>query len=385
MINYGRHSISAEDISAVTRVLKSGNLTQGPEIEKFENLFSKKVNSKYAISLNSCTSALHLSCLALGIKKGDCVWTSPNSFVASSNCAIYCGAKIDFIDIDLITYNICIETLEKKLSDAKKLNKLPKLLVSVHFAGLLNYQKKIHALSKKYGFKILEDACHALGSKNDTEVAGSCKFSDITVFSFHALKAITTGEGGMATTNNKQLFEKLATLRTHGITRNPKKLSINKYNKLHYEQQSLGYNNRITDIQAALGISQLKKLDQFIKKRNNIAKEYDKKLTNLPLVLNKRISNYHSAFHLYVVRTKNKKIKTELINYLFKNKIFVSFHYIPIYHHPFYKKMGFKKGYCPNMEKYYDTAISLPIYPGLKQNDQKIVCKYLNLFFNEKK
>ena len=385
MINYGSHFISAEDINAVTKVLRSGNLTQGPEIKKFEKIFSKKVNSKYAISLNSCTSALHLSCLALGIQKGDYVWTTPNSFVASSNCAIYCGAKIDFIDIDLKTYNICLVSLEKKLSEAKKLKKLPKVLVSVHFAGLLNYQKKIYNLSKKYNFKIIEDACHALGSKNGNQKAGNCKFSDITVFSFHAIKAITTGEGGMATTNNKYLFEKLAMLRTHGITRESKKLTYNKKLPLHYEQQLLGYNYRITDIQAALGISQLKKLDIFIKKRNSIANAYNKNLANLPLILPKKIENFYSAFHLYVVRTKNKKIKIELINYLFKKKIFVSFHYIPIYHHPFYKKMGFKRNYCPNMEKYYDTAISLPIHPKLNKNHQKLICKYLKIFFDAKK
>tara|TARA_B100001964_G_C14237094_1_gene603000 strand:+ start:760 stop:1917 length:1158 start_codon:yes stop_codon:yes gene_type:complete len=385
MINYGRHFISASDIKAVTNVLKSNNLTQGPEIKKFERLFLKKVNSKYAISLNSCTSALHISCLALGIKKGDYVWTTPNSFVASSNCAIYCGAKIDFVDIDLKTYNIDVDTLEKRLLKAKKINKLPKLLVSVHFAGLLNDQQRIYDLSKKFNFKILEDACHALGSKKDSHTAGNCNFSDITVFSFHAIKAITTGEGGMATTNNKYLSEKLVTLRTHGITRNPKKFLNNKKKVLHYEQQSLGYNYRITDIQAALGISQLKKLDKFVKKRNDIAKVYNKSLKNLPLILPEKISNSYSAFHLYVVRTKNKKIKTDLINYLFKKKIFVGFHYIPIYHHPFYKKMGFKKGYCVNMEKYYDTAISLPIYPKLKKIDQKLICKYLKLFFNAKK
>ena len=375
MINYGRHSISQSDIKSVTNVLKSNFLTQGPEIKKFETLFSKKINSKYAISLNSCTSALHASCVALGIKKGDYVWTTPNSFVASANCAIYCGAKIDFIDIDLNTFNIDLDVLEKKLSTAKKNNKLPKLLVSVHFAGLLNDQKRIYNLSKKYNFKILEDACHALGSNYKFNPAGNCKYSDITVFSFHAVKAITTGEGGMATTNNKYLAEKLFTFRTHGIIRDKKK-------KLYYEQQFLGYNYRITDIQAALGISQLKKLDLFTKRRNNIARIYNKKLKNLPLVLPNVTTNSYSAFHLYVVRTKNKKTKFNLINYLFKKKIFVSFHYIPIYHHPFYKKMGFKKGYCVNMETYNNTAISLPIFPLLKKKDQETICKNIKLFFD---
>ena len=385
MISYAKHSICKNDIKAVSKVLRSNYLTQGPEIKKFEFFFSKKVRSKYSISFNSCTSALHASCMALGVKKNDYVWTTPNSFVASSNCALYCGAKIDFVDIDLNTFNIDLNILEKKLLKAKANNKLPKLLVSVHFAGLLNDQKRIYNLSKKYKFKIIEDACHALGSKYKLDLVGNCKYSDITVFSFHAVKAITTGEGGMATTNNKYLSDKLCTYRTHGITREKKKFFSKSKKPLFYEQQLLGFNYRITDIQAALGISQLKKLDKFIKKRNDIAKVYNTKLENLPLILPKTFTNSYSAFHLYVIRTINKKIKFDLINFLIKKKIFVSFHYIPIYHHPFYKNIGFKKGYCSNMEIYNDTAISMPIYPTLKKNEQEKICKYINLFFNAKK
>tara|TARA_B100000780_G_C21088399_1_gene438540 strand:- start:78 stop:1256 length:1179 start_codon:yes stop_codon:yes gene_type:complete len=384
IIPYAKHSISEEDIDAVKKTLKSKNLTQGPEVKKFESIFSKNIGVKHSIAVNSCTSALHLSCLALNLKKNDIVWTSPNSFVASSNSALYCGAKVDFIDIDLETNSISLNELEKKLKIAKKKKKLPKILISVHFGGAPNYQDKIHKLSKKYNFKIIEDACHALGAKYLNQKMGNCKWSDITVFSFHAAKVITTGEGGMVTTNNKELYNKILMLRSHGITRDPAKLLKNKNNRLYYEQQYLGYNFRLTDFQASLGISQLKKLNKFVNIRNKIALFYNKEFKKLPLKIPKIDKSSYSAYHLYVILLKYG-IRKKLIKFLESKNIYPSFHYIPIYHQPYYKMLGFKKNNFPNTEEYFKSALSLPMYPTIKTVELKKITKNINLFFHDKK
>ncbi len=384
MIPYSRQSINNSDLKSVTKVLKSNFLTQGSKVSEFENKISKYVNSRYAVAVNSATSALHLACLAVGLKKGDWLWTSPNSFVASSNCGLYCNAKVDFIDISLDTYNICVDKLEKKLIIAKKLGRLPKVIIPVHFAGLPCDVKKIRKLSKKYNFKIIEDASHALGAKTRFNKVGDCKFSDITVFSFHPVKMITTAEGGVATTNNKFYADKMSMLRTHGIKH--QNLKNKKKNKpWYFEQIYLGLNYRMNDIEAALGISQLKRLNKFIQKRNMISKIYNKKLKDLPLILPLVFKlNFHT-FHLYVIRVDTKKTdmtQKKLYKYLIKNKIKANVHYIPIYTHPFYRKLGFKAKNYPNTNKYYNTALSIPVFPDLKKNNQMRIIKLLFKFFH---
>jgi len=375
MIPYGRQSISKNDIKLVVDVLKSDFITQGPILDKFEDNLASKVDAKYAVASNSATSSLLISCLALGLSKGDTLWTSPNSFVASANCALHCGAKIDFVDIDLDTGNISLERLNEKLISAKKTNKLPKIIIPIHYAGQPTNQKEIWKLSKKYGFKIIEDASHSLGAHYQNEKVGSCKWSDITVFSFHPVKIITSCEGGISTTNTKSVKEKMNLYRSHGITKDPSKFTT-KNGPWHYEQQLLGYNFRMSDVHAALGLSQLNRLDSFIKKRNSIAKRYNAKLESsnlqLPFVKNDTVS----SFHLYVVQILNKNFKSA------HNKIFKSLrsagigtnvHYIPIHLHPYYKKIGFKNGDFPNSEKFSSRALSLPIYFDLTNKEQDFV------------
>ncbi len=382
MIPYGRQEITSSDIKEVKKVLTSNFITQGNKVPKFEKLVAKKVKAKYAIAVNSATSALHLSCMALGVTKNDIVWTSAISFVASANCAVYCGAQIDFVDISLKNYNICSKKLEEKLKIAKKKSLLPSVLVAVHMCGQPCDMKRIYDLSKKYKFKIIEDASHAIGSKYKNTLIGSCKYSSITVFSFHPVKIITTGEGGIATTNSKKLMEKLQILRTHGITKNQKSNSSNN-GEWYYEQIDLGYNYRMTDISASLGISQLKRLDSYVKKRNDLAKRYDIKLKELPLILPK-IPNYiTSSFHLYVVLLDTNQLKInrlKLFNKLRSVDIGVQIHYIPIYKHPFYKKL-FKKNFkLNNSEDYYERCISIPIYPSMKRWQQDKVINALRKF-----
>ena len=374
ILPYSRQKIDNKDIKEVTKVLKSNFLTQGNKVPEFEKKLVKKLKSKYAVASNSGTSALHIACLSLNLKKDDLVWTSANSFVASINCAKYLGTKVDFLDIDKDTYNISINKLEKKLIKAKENKKLPKLIVVVHFAGLPCDLKKIHKLSKIYKFKIIEDASHAMGAKYFDSLIGSCKYSDITVFSFHPVKIITSGEGGMCLTNNKILKDRMLLFRSHGITNENKKFFIKKNNQpWYYEQQTLGYNYRMSDIHAALGISQFKKLKNFVRQRNKIAQNYYKLLKDLPLILPKKIKGYTSTFHLFVIRIdyeNTKKSYKQIFNYLRKNKIWVNLHYLPIYNHPFYKKLVLKKKEFKNMEDYYKSAISIPIYPGLSFSDQ---------------
>ncbi len=389
MIPYSKQEIINKDIAAVIKVMRSPWLTQGPMVKKFENMISKYSNAKYASAVNSATSALHLACMALNVGPGDWVWTSPNSFVASANCAIYCGAKIDFVDIDEKTFNICVKQLEIKLIKAKKEKKLPKVLIPVHFAGQPCDMEKIFTLSKQYKFKIIEDASHAIGAhyklKNSKKKKyikiGSCTHSDITVFSFHPVKIITTAEGGMALTNDSKIDERIKLLRTHGITKSKKFMKTKSKDPWYFEQIKLGLNYRMNDIQSALGIEQCKRIDLFVKARHEKAKLYDKYLNFQKL--NKQIQpkKTYSSYHLYVIKLKLNSInvkKRNIFNYLRKKGIGVNVHYIPIHMHPFYRSIGFKKGDFPNTESYYNSAISLPIYPSLKKKDQFFVIKLIN-------
>jgi len=385
MISYSKQSISKQDQNAVKKVLKSDFLTQGPKVPKFESEIKKITKSKYAIAVNSATSALHIACMALNLKKNDWLWTSANSFVASSNCALYCGAKVDLLDINLDDYNIDIDKLKTKLERTKK-NKRPKILVVVHFGGKPCDMEEIYKLSVKYNFKIIEDASHALGSKFKKRNIGDCFYSDISVFSFHPVKNITTGEGGILTTNNKKISEISKVLRTHGINKDKKKFQFKNNSPWYFEQILLGYNYRMNDIEAALGISQLKRLKFFLKKRNQISKIYTENLKSLNLFLPKQNKNCYNSYHLYPIRIKdNKTIKfrKSLYDFLKEKKIFLNLHYIPIYRHPYYKKKGFKKENFPNCEKYYNSALSLPIYPDLKQKNLFKIIRYIKIFLDK--
>jgi UDP-4-amino-4,6-dideoxy-N-acetyl-beta-L-altrosamine transaminase len=380
MIRYSEQHIDHKDISSVIKTLKSNFITTGPQIQKFEEKLSKKVNSKYSVVFNSATSALHSACIALGLKKNDWLWTSANSFVASANCGLYCGAKIDFLDIELETFNIDLKKLEIKLQKAKK-KLLPKIIVPVVFAGQSYDKDHLIILSKKYKFKILEDASHALGAKYKNRSVGSCR-DIITVFSFHPVKMITTGEGGSAHTSNKRYYNIMKSVSSHGIIRKKKKLNYG-INHLLYEQKYLGFNYRLTDIQASLGLSQLKKLNLFVKKRRNIASIYNQHLDNNNLILPIEKRYAKSSFHLYVVLVNNtkKKVRNDLIIFLKKNKIFTNIHYKPIHLQPYFQKFGFKKGDFKNAEKYYEKAISLPIHPNLKKKEVMTIIKKINNFF----
>ncbi len=381
MIPYARQDINTEDINAVKKVLKSDWLTQGPMVERFEKAINNYTNSKYSVAVNSATGALHISCLALGVGPGDWVWTSPNTFVSSANCALYCGAKVDFVDIDPHTYNISITKLEAKLKEAKIKDKLPKVLIPVHFGGQPCEMIEIYKLSNKYKFKIIEDASHAIGAsytlsdkiiKNKIKI-GACKHSDITIFSFHPVKIITTGEGGMALTNNPKIFKKLKLLRTHGVTRENKLMKKKSEGPWYYQQIDLGFNYRMNDIQAALGFEQVKRINDYIRQRNLIAKRYNKAFKNLPLTRQLKKKGMISAYHLYVITLdKNFSAKDHLkiFNKMRDKKIGVNLHYIPVHTQPYFEKIGFKKGDFPVAENYYQRAISLPMFPTLKRKDQ---------------
>ena len=369
---YGKHSITNGDILKVIRTLKSDFLTQGPLVPEFERLISLKVNSNYAVAVNSATSALHIACLALNLKPEEYVWTSPISFVASSNCALYCGAKIDFVDININTGLIDENLLEKKLKKAAIQEKLPKILIPVHLAGTSCNMEEIYKLSKKYNFKIIEDASHALGAKYKSNPIGSCKFSDITVFSFHPVKMITTAEGGVATRNNKFLFEKMKKLRCHGITKNNNEFIFNQEGKWHYEQNLLGYNYRLSDVQAALGISQLERLEKIVKKRNELLKFYKSISKNIEISFLDIPEDCLSSVHLAIVKFNNfnPKFHKTIFNKMKENNIGVQLHYIPIHLQPFYRKMGFRSGDFPNSEFYAQNVLSIPLFNELKKRDQ---------------
>jgi len=384
-IPYGKQDIDDSDLEAVISTLKSDWLTQGPLVGDFEKAISKKCGAQYACATNSATSALHIACLALGLRKGDTLWTSPNTFVASANCAIYCNAKVDFVDIDPATFNICTNALEKKLIEAERENNLPKAIVPVHFGGLSCDMEHIYRLSEKYGFKIIEDASHAIGSTYKDYPVGSCKFSDITIFSFHPVKIITTGEGGMALTNNEELASRLESFRTHGITRDSQSMIGESEGPWFYQQINLGFNYRITDIQAALGLSQHKRLDEFVKRRNELAKRYKKEFQNLEIRFQEVSTDNVSAYHLFVINLLNAediKNRKNIFTSLRDAGIGANVHYIPVHYHPFYKSLGFSKGDFPISEKYYDSAISLPMFPGLKEEDQDFVIENIKNLIN---
>jgi len=372
-IPYGRQSISDEDIQAVVNVLRSDWITQGPAIGKFEQAVADYCGAHYAVAVNSGTSALHIACLAAGLGPGDTLWTSPNTFVASANCGLFCGAGVNFVDIDPHTYNLSVKRLEEKLVAAQQNGTLPKLLVPVHFAGQSCDMARIADLAKIYGFKVVEDASHAIGGSYRKTVIGSSSFSDMTVFSFHPVKIITTGEGGMVLTNNKELYEKLARLRSHGITRDPALMQGDSHGPWYYQEIELGFNYRMTDMQAALGLSQLKCLDEFVARRHQLVGRYNQALSNLPLVLPYQHPDTYSAFHLYVIRLKlnaMKKNRRQVFEELRSSGIGVNVHYIPVHTQPYFRTLGFNAGDYPEAEKYYENAISLPMFSGLSEKAQ---------------
>lgn len=385
MIPYGRHDITQSDIDSIVEVLKSDFLTQGPMVPLFENNVVNYCGAKYAIAVNSATSALHIACLALGLSPGDWLWTSPISFVASANCALYCGAKVDFVDIDPQTYNMSISSLEEKLLSASRDGKLPKIVIPVHLSGQSCDMEKINALSKKYNFHIIEDASHAIGASYQEMPIGCCRYSDITVFSFHPVKIITTAEGGIAVTNNLALSKRMELLRSHGITRDTALMTKASDGPWYYEQIDLGFNYRMTDLQAALGVSQMDRLEQFLARRRELAARYDRQLSNLPILLPWQYPDAKSAYHLYIIRLKLSKIKKthlEVFNELRKKGVGVNLHYIPIYRQPFYQSIGFQYSEWVNSEEYYSDAISIPIYHGLTNEMQdkviNAICETVN-------
>jgi UDP-4-amino-4,6-dideoxy-N-acetyl-beta-L-altrosamine transaminase len=376
VIPYGRQHIEEDDIQAVIRVLKSDWLTQGPVIEEFERAVAAYCGAQYAVAVSSGTAALHLACLAAGLGLGDYLWTSPNTFVASANCALYCGARVDFVDINPQTYNMEVTALAKKLTTAACEDRLPKIVVPVHFAGQSCEMAAIRELADKYGFTIIEDACHALGGYYRGTKVGSCTFSEMTVFSFHPVKIITTGEGGMILTNREDLYEKLLRLRTHGITRDPVLMEGETHGPWYYQQIELGFNYRMTDIQAALGLAQLQKIEKFLKRRRYLAERYNEGLKDLPVVLPYQHPETESAWHLYVIRVEAAR-RREIFEHLRAEGILVNVHYIPVHTQPYYKKLGFKTGDFPEAEQYYRGAITLPLHYGLSDKEQDYVIERL--------
>ena len=380
MIPYGRQDITTADIEAVIEVLKSDFLTQGPAVPRFEAAVASHVGAKYAVAVNSATSALHIACLALGLGRGDILWTSPITFVASANCGIYCGATVDFVDIDSKTYNICPRLLRKKLESARDLGRLPKVIVLVHFSGQPCDLQAIAILSHEFGFRIIEDASHAVGAKYKDEFIGACKYSDITVFSFHPVKIITTGEGGIATTNNGDLDQAMRLLRSHGINRDPTVMREGTHGPWYYEQIELGFNYRMTDIQAALGISQLDRLDDYVARRQELAIRYRTLFSGFPITLPWQHPDSYSAMHLYVIRLQIEKIDKphlQVFNAMRDLGVGVQLHYIPVHLQPFYRRMGFCKGDFPNAEAYYMDTISLPMFSSLTDDEQDCVVNAL--------
>lgn len=380
MIPYGRQNINQSDIDAVVEVLTSDFLTQGPAVPAFENAVANYCESEYAVAVNSATSALHIACLALGVGKGDIVWTSPITFVASANCVLYCGATVDFVDIDARTYNISAKRLAEKLGQAERAGCLPKVVILVHLCGQPCEMADIHSLSQRYGFRIIEDASHAIGGQYRGEPIGNGRYSDVTIFSFHPVKIVTTGEGGMAVTNDAKLAKSMARLRSHGITRDAAEMNGESDGPWYYEQIDLGFNYRMTDLQAALGTSQMQRLDQFVTKRNQIADRYDRLLLDLPVQTPWQHPDGYSARHLYVIRiqeNESPRSHKEVFERMRAGGIGVNLHYIPVYRQPWYQQMGFSIGHCAEAEQYYKEAISLPMFPDLTEEQQEKVVSVL--------
>jgi len=373
MIPYGRQDITQADIDAVVSVLQSDFLTQGPMVPRFEQSVAQHVGASHALAMNSATSALHVACLALGLGNGDWLWTTPITFVASANCGLYCGARVDFVDIDPRTYNLCPQALARKLEQAERDGKLPKVVVAVHLCGQPCDMLAIHALAQRYGFKIIEDASHAIGGKYQGEFIGNCRYSDITVFSFHPVKIITTAEGGMALTNDAELANKMALLRSHGITRDPAQMTHAADGPWYYQQIDLGFNYRMTELQAALGVTQMERLDQFVARRHQLARRYDDLLAGLPVTTPWQHPDSYSGLHLYVIRLQLDKIgKThrQVFEALRELGIGVNLHYIPVHTQSHYQRMGFGSGDFPEAERYYAEAISLPMFQAMSEAQQ---------------
>jgi len=375
-IPYGHQDVNQADIDAVIEVLRSDWLTQGPTISCFERKVAEYCGAKYAVAVSSATAGLHLACLAAGLGEHDILWTSPNTFVASANCGRYCGAQVDFVDIDPLSYNLSVTELENKLIQASVQQKLPKVVIPVHFAGQSCNMAKIAQLAQHYQFTVIEDASHALGGSYREQKVGNCAFSDMVVLSFHPVKIITTGEGGMILTNRLDLYEKLLQLRSHGITREPQQMSETSHGAWYYQQIDLGYNYRMTDIQAALGISQLTRLEQFVARRHQLVARYHQALAHLPLILPYEEAESYSAYHLYVIQLKLNEIsqtRKQIFDKLRAANILVNVHYIPVHTQPYYQQFGFKIGDFPQSEKYYRAAISLPLFPSLSEVEQDYV------------
>jgi UDP-4-amino-4,6-dideoxy-N-acetyl-beta-L-altrosamine transaminase len=380
VIPYGKQDINLADINSVIDVLQSDFLTQGPQTPLFEKTLVDYCGVNYGVAVNSATSALHIACLALGLGGGDWLWTSPNSFVASANCGLYCDAKIDFVDIDPKTHNLSVTELERKLIQAKQENKLPKVVIPVHFSGQSCNMKKIHFLSQEYGFKIIEDASHAIGGKYLEKPIGGCQYSDITVFSFHPVKIITTAEGGLATTNSKELAEKMRLFRSHGITRDKSLMTRDPDGDWYYQQVGLGFNYRMTELQAALGISQMQRLDEFVAKRHILQERYDLLLSDLPIIKPYQDKDNYSALHLYPIQidlNKVSKNREQIFNVLRENGVGVNVHYIPIHTQPYYLQFGFSEGDFPNSESYYNRTISIPLFHTMTAEQQDEVLDVL--------
>ena len=376
MIPYGKQDISQSDIDAVVAVLQSDFLTQGPVVPRFEQVVATYCGASHAVAVNSATSALHIACLALGLGPGDWLWTSPITFVASANCGLYCGAKVDFVDIDPETFNLCPVALEQKLLDAEGSGRLPKVVVPVHLRGQPCDMQAIHTLAQRFGFKIIEDASHAIGGRYLCDPVGNCRYSDITVFSFHPVKIITTAEGGIATTNNPDVARHMALLRSHGITREPEKMTQAPDGPWYYQQIDLGFNYRMTELQAALGLSQMERLDAYVARRHELAQRYNALLHKLPITVPAQPTDGHSALHLYVVRLKLGQVNRshgEVFNRMRQQGIGVNLHYIPVHTQPWYARMGFQPEDFPHAMAYYQEAITLPLYPTLTESDQTAV------------
>lgn len=379
MIPYGRQDISQADIDAVVEVLQSDFLTQGPKVPAFEDAVASYCGARYAVAVNSATSALHLACLALGLGPGDRLWTTPVTFVASANCGLYCGASVDFVDIDPRTYNLCPDALEAKLEEAKAEGALPKVLVAVHLCGQPCDMKAIDRLAKQYGFRVIEDASHAIGGKYAGDPIGNCRYSDITIFSFHPVKIVTTAEGGMALTNDEALASQMTLLRSHGITRDPKLMTHEPDGPWYYQQVELGFNYRMTELQGALGLSQMSRLDEFVARRHELAKRYDELFTDFPVATPWQHPDSYSGLHLYVVRVPGGQSRhRQVFESLREKGVGVNLHYIPVHTQPYYQSMGFDAADFPEAMAYYAEAISLPMYPGLTEQDQDFVVSSLS-------